>query len=110
MQVSTTVVSMSDCGVRGPRFESHRLVHELHTLTAVPGTVKSVSAFGQWWMWMVVAYVDSQPSCLAWSEGWQASGAESAFIKLTMAVSHDYSIINIVICIICIIIIIIINK
>jgi len=65
MQVSTTVVSMSDCGVRGPRFESHRLVHELHTFTAVPGTVKSVSAFGL--INISMAMVDVDGSSLPWT-------------------------------------------
>jgi len=122
--------------VIGPRFESPRAVvfittaaaiyslgHGLQTFTAVPrstqpfalrGTVNEYQLSGwviikwRWWMWMVAAYRRiHRPSRLAWSEGWQPSGAESAFIKwtgwtLAVAQSHDDS--TIVICIIIIII------
>ena len=56
------------------------------------GTVKWASAFGlsnnnkwRWWMWMVAAIYrrTHSPSRLAWSEGWRARGAQSAFIKWT---------------------------
>jgi len=36
----------------------------------------------RWWIWMVAAYRwTHSTSCLAWSEGWQPSGAKSIFIK-----------------------------
>jgi len=61
-------------------------------------------------MWISGLMGSHSRSCLAWSEDWQPSGDESAFIKwtgwtLAMAPSHDDSTINIVICIIIIIII-----
>ena len=62
-------------------------------------------------MWMTAAFLpaDSQPSRLAWSEGWRPPGAESAFIiwtgwTLAMALRYDDSTINIVMVIIIIII------
>ena len=60
----------------------------------------------RWWMWMITAYQWTySPSCYAWSKGWQPPGAQSAFIKwtgwtLAMALNHDDSTINIVICVI----------
>jgi len=76
---------MPDCGVRGPRFESHRrqlfivtataiysLGHGLHTLTEVPrstytstlrGTVKWVTAFGLSNNKMAMVHVDGSCHC-----------------------------------------------
>jgi len=77
----------------------YSLGHGLRILPAVlkstqPSTlrwmVKRVSAFGlsnnniwRWWTWMVAAIYrrTHTPSRLAWSQGWQPPGAQSAFIK-----------------------------
>ena len=96
----------------------YSLGHGLCTFTAVPrstqpstlrGMVKWVSAFGLSNNKMAMVDVDDSiyrqthsPSRLAWSEGWQPPGAQSAFIKwtgwtLAMALRHDDSTINIVI-------------
>jgi len=96
--------NMPDCGVRGPRFESHRgQLHVyrknhcdysigLYTHTAVPRstqpstmcrTVKWVSAFGlsnnnkwRWWVWLLAAYRQTRsPGRLAWAKDLQPLGA-----------------------------------
>jgi len=95
--------------------------HGLRHLTTVPrstqpstlrGTVNEYQLWlsnndeRRWWMWMIAA--DRQThgaSCLAWSECWRPSGAESAFVRwtgwtLAMALSHNDSTINIVMAII----------
>jgi len=94
------------------------LRHGLHILTAVarltelpPCVVIWVSAFRLsnnkwwWWMWMVTSYWrNHSQSRLAWSEGWQPPGTQSAFISWTgwtlVVACHDDSTINIILVII----------
>jgi len=87
---------MPDCGVRGPRFESHcgqlNVCHKNHCdmqpcpttqSSTLRGMIKWESAFGlrnsnkwRWLVWLLAAYRQTRsPDCLAWSECRRPLGA-----------------------------------
>ena len=103
--VASRVVSMSDCSVRGPRFESHHgrlcLSRQLLWYTALgTGCTPLLQYLGRLSLppsvgWVIITMAmtdvddscqfpaDSQPKSIGLSGGWRPPDAQSAFIKWT---------------------------